>query len=152
MQMKIDTVCATTKQNEQEQNSLVERIKTFGTLELELFPLSVHEDLEKFCYYLASTLNIHLTGKQAGSLILTVHCRTLEILEQLWQDYSSGHLDSVVEECFLADETTKTNGQKGKKSEAHVDTIGLETTISKEEYLRCKNFLTEISGKLCFQV
>lgn len=136
MQMKIDTACATTKQNEQEQNSLVERIKTFGTLELELFPLSVHEDLEKFCYYLASTLNIHLTGKQAGSLILTIHCRTLEILKQLWQDYSTGHLDEVLEECFLTDETT----------------IGLATTISEEEYLRCEKFLTKISGKLCSQV
>ena len=152
MKIKVTTSGVTTKQNEQEQNSLLERITSFATLGLKLFPLSEDESLERFCYYLANTLNIHLTGKQAGSLILTVHCRTLEILEQLWQDYSSGHLDSVVEECFLADETTKTNGQRGKKSEAHVDTIGLETTISKKEYLRCKNFLTEISCKLCFQV
>ena len=136
MKIKVTTSGVTTKQNEQEQNSLLERITSFATLGLELFPLSEDESLERFCYYLANTLNIHLTGKQAGSLILTVHCRTLEILEQLWQDYSSGHLDSVVEECFLTDETT----------------IGLETTISEKEYLRCKTFLTEISGKLCSQV
>jgi len=136
MPLKVDTAGVTTKQNEQEQNSLLERITSFATLGVELFPLSEDESLKTFCHYLAKTLNIHLTGKQAGSLILTVHCRTLEILEQLWQDYSSGHLDSVVEECFLTDETT----------------IGLETTISEKEYLRCKTFLTEISGKLCSQV
>jgi len=152
VKIKVTTSGVTTKQNEQEQKSLLERITSFATLGLELFPLSEDESLEKFYHYLVKTRNILLTGKQAGSLILTVHCRTLEILEQLWQDYSSGHLDSVVEECFLSDETTKTRGQRGEKSEAHVDTIGLETTISEKEYLRCKTFLTEISGKLCSQV
>ena len=103
---------------------------------LNLFPLSEDESLERFLYYLVGTLRIHLKDKKAGSLILTVQCRTQEILEQLWQDYSSGHLHSVVEECFLTDEAA----------------IGLETTISEKEYLRCKTFLTEISGKLCSQV
>jgi len=103
---------------------------------LKLFPLTVDESLKKFCFYLTNSIHIHVTGKQAGSLILSVHCRTLEILEQLWQDYSTGHLDEVLEECFLTDETT----------------ISLETTISEKEYLRCKTFLTEISGKLCSKV
>jgi len=65
---------------------------------------------------------------------------------------SYGHLDSVVEECFLTDETTKRKDQRGKTSKAHVDAVGLETTISKKEYSSCKKFLTEISCKLCFQV
>ena len=101
---------------------------------------------------LISFLNVDLIDKREGSLILTVHCRTLENLEQLWEDYCSGDLDTVAEECFLTDATTETKGEIGEQSEDDVDTVGLETTILKEEYLRCKKILTELSGKLCKRV
>ena len=92
-----------------------------------------------------------LIDKREGSLILTIHCRTLEILERLWEDYCSGHLDTVVEECFHTDETTKTKEEMGEQREDNADTVGLETTILKEEYLRSKEFLTELSGELSSQ-
>jgi len=113
---------------------------------LEYFPLTSEKNLRKFYLHLKDSINIHLTGKKAGSLILTVHCRTLEILERLWEDYCSGHLDEVANEYFLTDETTNTKEERREKVNADVDTIGLETTILKEDYLRCKKFLTEISG------
>lgn len=110
-----------------------------AALGLDLFPLTTHQNLQKYCYYLSETLNIQLRNKKQGSLKLEVHCRTLEILEQLWEDYWSGHLDTVAEECLVTDEVKRETGQ---------DTTWLETTISKEEYLRCKTLLTEISGRL----
>ena len=125
-----------------------ERLTSFATQEMECFPLTTQQELQLFCYYLRENLDLELSDKKPGSLILTVHCRTLEILERLWEDYCSGHLDEVAEECFLTEETTKTKEERGKKSEVDVDTISLETTISREDYLRCKRFLTEISGKL----
>lgn len=128
-----------------------ERLTSFATQEMECFPLTTQQELQQFCYYLRENLDLELSQKKTGSLILTVHCRTLEILEQLWEDYCSGHLDEVAEECFLTDETTKTKEEMGEKSKADVDTISVETTISKEDYLRCKKFLTEISGKLSSQ-
>lgn len=126
-------------------------MKRHATIGLDCFPLSTLEELQRFCCYLRAQLNAEIKEKNAGSLILTVHCRTLEILEQLWKDYCSGHLDEVAEECFLTDETTKTKEEMGEKSKADVDTISVETTISKEDYMRCKKFLTEILGKLSSQ-
>jgi len=35
----------------------------------------------------------------------------------------------------------------GEQSEDDADIVGLKTTILETEYLRCKTFLTEISGK-----
>lgn len=128
-----------------------ERLTSLATQEMECFPLTTQQELQQFCYYLRQNLDLELSQKKTGSLILTVHCRTLEILEQLWKDYCSGHLDEVAEECFLTDETTKTKEEMGEKSKADVDTISAETTISKEDYMRCKKFLTEILGKLSSQ-
>ena len=110
-----------------------------AALGLELFPLTTHQNLQQYCYYLSRTLNIQLLNKKRGSLKLTVHCRTLEILERLWEDYCSGHLDTVADECLVTDEV---------KREAGVDTTWLDTTILNEDYLRCKAFLTEMSGRL----
>ena len=115
---------------------------------MECFPLTTQPELRLFCHYLRENLDLELSDKKPGSLILTVHCRTLEILERLWNDYHSGHLDEVAKEFFLREEATKTKEERGEKSEVYVDTISLETSISKEDYLRCKKFLTEISGKL----
>ena len=120
-----------------------DRFTTFATQELEFSSPTTQQELQKFCYYLRESLNLELSKEKADSLTLTVHCPTLEILERLWEDYCSGHLDKIAEDCFLTDEKTKTEEEMGKKSEAVVDTISLETDISKEDYLRCKQFLTD---------
>ena len=146
--IKIAATGVTSKKNSPEYNALRERLTSFATQEMKSFPLTTQQELQQFCYYLTENLDLELSDKKPGSLILTVHCRTLEILERLWEDYCSGHLDEVVEECFHTDETTDTKEEMGEKCEAGVDTISLETTISREDYLRCKKFLTEISGKL----
>lgn len=148
MKIKVATTAVTTKKTVQKQNALRERMRRSATLEMDMFPLTTEPDVKTFCHYLTEALGTLLSEKKPGSLTLTVHCRSLEILERVWEDYCSGHLDAVAEECFLTDETTKTKEERGKKSEADVDTIGLETIISEEDYLKCKKFLKEISGKL----
>ena len=148
MTIKIAATGVTSKKNSPEYNALRERLTSFATQEMKSFPLTTQQELQQFCYYLTENLDLELSGKTPGSLILTVHCRTLEILERLWEDYCSGHLDEVAEECFHTDETTKAKKEMGEQRGADVDSISLETTISKEDYLRCKEFLTEISGKL----
>ena len=146
--MKVACSGVTTKKTSRQQNKQQERMKRFATIEVEDFLVTTQEELQNYCSRLRLKFNVDLIDKREGSLILTVHCRTLEILEQLWEDYCSGHLDEVVEECFHTDETKDTKDEMGEKCEAGVDTISLETTISRVDYLRCKKFLTEISGKL----
>jgi len=149
--IKVATTGVTCKKTAQKQNKEEERLSHYAAVEVESFPFTTRIKLQNYCSHLRSEFNVELRHKTQGSLILTVHCRTLEILERLWEDYCLGHLDEVAEEFFLADETTKTKEEKGETSEDDADTVGLETTILREDYLRCKKFLTEISGKLSFQ-
>ena len=72
------------------------------------------------------------------SLNITVKCQTLEGLEKLWQDYSSGHLNSVAEELLVTDDIKKKLG---------VESIKLKTVITEESYLACKRYLLNKLGE-----
>ena len=108
------------------------------------FDLSSFEGLEDFYLYLCGVLSVEVKGLQRGSIKITVRCRTLEILEGLWEDYCTGHLNAVAEECFITEKV---------KDELGMETIKLATTILEDDYLACRLTLTVISGKFyCFQL
>lgn len=146
--MKVATTGVTTKKTSRQLNKQQERMRCYAKIEVEKFPLTTYVELQNYCSHLSLKCNVELRDKRQGSLILTAHCRTLEILERLWEDYCSGHLDTVAEECLLTGEIKE---EMGEKRADDADTVGLETTILKEDYLRCKKFLTELSGKLSSQ-
>ena len=47
-----------------------------------------------------------------GSLIMSLNCKTLKGLDQLWNDYLSGHLIKVAELYLMTDEIKKLNQRK----------------------------------------
>ena len=98
---------------------------------VENFPLSLH-------YYLNGVLDVIVREAIEGSLHITVECSTLDILERLWEDYCCGHLNAVHEERLLTEDI---------KKRYDVESGKLETTILENDYLACKMFLTDISGK-----
>lgn len=49
------------------------------------------EDLNCFVYYLEKVRKVSIVDARAGSLIITVESTSLEILEDLWKDYCTGH-------------------------------------------------------------
>lgn len=114
----------------------------FAKKALDSFPLTSERALNNYYSHLRGALGLQLYEKKQGSLHLRVHCRSLAILERMWNEYCSGHLNTVAEECLGTDEV---------KKEAGVDTIRLKTTILEEDYMKCRKFLTEISGKLSFR-
>ena len=89
--------------------------------------------------YLEGVLDLPVVTVQKGSLILTVECRTLEILERLWEEYCSGHLNAVAEAYLITDDLP---------DRFEVEVIKLKTTISKDDYLACKLSLMDLAGKL----
>ena len=105
------------------------------------FDLSSEEELfDLFAYrYLVGHLRLVDVSIDKGSIRITAKCRTLEILEGLWDDYCSGHLNEVAEECLITEKV---------KDELDMETITLTTTILEEDYLACKLSLREISGTL----
>ena len=76
-------------------------------------------------------MRVIITGVSDGSLVITVKCESLMILEELWTDYSSGHLGEVVQNCFVTEKILK---------ELNLAELRLKTTMDIEEYNACKMF------------
>ena len=77
-------------------------------------------------------MRVIITGVSNGSLVITVKCESLMIMEELWTDYSSGHLGEVVQNCFVTEKILK---------ELNLAELRLKTTMDIEEYNACKMFL-----------
>ena len=88
------------------------------------------EEFDRFLEY-ARALRFIIIGFSEGSLVITVKCESLMSLEELWTDYSSGHLGEVVQNCFVTEQILK---------ELNLAELRLKTTIDIEEYNVCKLF------------
>ena len=93
-------------------------------------PPKCKADRDDFMAYMEK-MKVIITGVDEGSLLITVKCDSLEILERLWEDYSSGHLGEVVQRCFVTEEIL---------AELSLAELKLQTTISEEEYVACKMY------------
>ena len=128
------------KQDPQEQSEIVNKYMAQKIGEVIIkrkFDLSSFEGLEDFYVYLHGRLSLRNIRFQKSSIKITVKCRTLEILERLWDDYCSGRLNAEAEKCLITENV---------KEELGMETIKLATTILKEDYLACKLSLMETRG------
>ena len=88
--------------------------------------------------FLKMAYTVSRVAVNKGSLIISLNCKTLKGLEQLWYDYLSGLLSKVAERYLVTDEMKmKLNQRK----------INLKTTIEEENYLNCRKVLLESSGE-----
>ena len=94
--------------------------------------------LDVLLEYLKLKLGVDVQGYRLGSLVITVSCSSLEVLEALWKDYRTGHLNEVVQVTLVRAEVLK---------ELDLREATLRTIISEEDYLSYKNFLKYRSGK-----
>ena len=88
--------------------------------------------------FLEMTYSVSRRALNKGSLIISLNCKTLKGLDQLWNDYLSGHLNKVAEWYLVTDEV---------KTELNLRKINLKTTIEEENYLKCRKVLMESSGE-----
>ena len=94
--------------------------------------LSTPEDRSGFIRYLKEVREVLVLDCQSGSLIITVECVSLKILEDLWQDYCTGNLGRVVQECLVTEDILKELG---------LSEIKLITTIDEKDYKDCQKYL-----------
>lgn len=91
--------------------------------------------LQSVLDYFKVQLGVSTVDCTVGSLIITVTCNSIQILKGLWEDYSSGHLNTVIEQILVTPDVLEKLG---------LSELKLKTTISEEEYKKCKEFfLTE---------
>ena len=96
------------------------------------------EGQNEFLWFVEDVRKVLVLDAPSGSLILTALCRSLEILEALWYDYCTGHLNDVVQK-YLA--------TKGVLKEFDLTKLKLTTTITREEYIAARKFFLQGSGE-----
>ena len=99
---------------------------------LNILNPSTPEDLNGFIQYMKEVRKVVLVDSKPGSLIITVECGSLKILEELWQDYCTGNLGRVVQECLATEDILKEHG---------LSEIKLITTIDEKDYKDCQKYL-----------
>lgn len=102
------------------------------------FVLSLGIPLELLVQYLRDNLNVDPKRHDKGSLVITVECSSLKILEGLWEDYCSGHLNAVAQETLITAEVLEKFG---------LSEIKLKTFISEKEYESGRQTFLEIKGE-----
>ena len=88
------------------------------------------DEYDYFLNYL-ERIEAVFAGSRPGSLLITVNCDSLQILERLWEDYLSGYLCEVSQRSFVTEEIL---------TEFSLAELKLKTTISEEEYKACKAY------------
>ena len=96
------------------------------------------EDLNGFVLYLEKVRKTLIVDTQSGSLIITVECSSLEILDELWDDYCSGFLNKMAQKFLATDDVLKELG---------LTEVKLTTTILEEDYRACREYLLQHSGE-----
>ncbi|XP_078356427.1 uncharacterized protein LOC144641270 [Oculina patagonica] len=145
LSLKISCASAISRNSEeQDPRQARKKVKRYmkkkGVEAVGKFDLSSDTGLYDMYVYLVGVRQLMNVSFGKGSIKITVTCRTLEILERLWDDYCSGHLNAKAEECLITEKV---------KDELDMETITLETTILEDDYLACKLSLMEIPVGAC---
>ena len=82
-------------------------------------------------------LGVDVEDYRLGSLVITVSCSSLEVLEALWKEYRTGHLNKVVQATLVTAEVLE---------KLDLSEVKLRTIISEEDYLSYKDFLIYSQG------
>ena len=93
---------------------------------------STPEEFNGFIRYMKEVREVILVDYNPGSLIITVECGSLKILEGLWKAYCTGKLGRVVQECLVTEDILKELG---------LSEIKLITTIDEKDYKDCQKYL-----------
>ena len=96
------------------------------------------EERNEFIRFLADVRKVLVLDAQSGSLILTALCRSLEILDALWYDYCTGHLNDMAQKYLVTKDILK---------EFDLTELKLTTTILREEYIVARKFFLQSSGE-----
>lgn len=98
---------------------------------------STPEEFNGFLHYMERMRKAVIVDVGTGSLIVTIECGSLEILEGLWKDYIAGCLNEMAQRFLVTEEILEELG---------LAEVKLTTTIKEEEYRACHELLTKIAG------
>ena len=96
------------------------------------------EELNGFVRFLSDVRKVLVLDAQSGSLIVTVLCSSLKVLDALWYEYCTGHLNDMAQKYLVTKDVLK---------EFDLTELKLTTTIQGEEYIAARKFFLQGSGE-----
>ena len=96
------------------------------------------EDLNGFLEYLEKVRKVLVIDATTGSLIVTVECSSLQILDELWQAYRRCDLDVMAQKFLVTEDMLEELG---------LVEVKLKTTIAKDEYNACREYFLKRVGE-----
>ena len=99
---------------------------------------SKQEERNGFIQYMEDVRKVLFLDAQTGSLIITVECGSLEILDELWDDYCTGHLNEMAQKYLVTEDILMEFG---------LVEVKLSTTIQQEEYRAAREYFMQGSGE-----
>ena len=99
---------------------------------------STPDEFNDFIQYMEKVRKVVIVDVKTGSLIVTVACSSLEIIDELWEDYRTGHLNEMAQKFLATEEILVEFGLAELK---------ITTTINEEEYKACRELFLNPSSR-----
>ena len=113
-----------------------ETVLKITNMYLDQIKPSTKKAFDDFKVYLTEIRGLLVKKVEEGSLLITVRCKSLQVLEDLWTDYTSGHLNEVVQTYLVTEHVLNDFG---------LSELKLTTTIREDDYKACKQIL-QVAG------
>ena len=99
---------------------------------------STPDEFNDFIQYMEKVRKVVIVDVKTGSLIVTVECSSLKIIDELWEDYRTGHLNEMAQKFLATEEILVEFGLAELK---------ITTTIKEEEYKACRELFLNPSSR-----
>lgn len=90
-----------------------------------------------FLKYLTEVRKVLVLDAKTGSLIFTLECVSLQILDELWKDYKTGYLDKVAQVYLVTNDILEEFG---------LSSFEVMSNIKEEDYSVCRQQLATKEG------
>lgn len=109
-----------------------ERLNRIADKCLSSFDVSTPDGRNGFVEYMERVHRAVIVRVQEGSLLVTVKCSSLQILDEIWEDYCSGHLNEVAQKFLITEDILNGFGPIEVK---------LATVIVEDDYKACREYI-----------
>lgn len=91
-----------------------------------------------FLRYMKNERKVSVVNIKEGSIIFTLECRSLQSLDELWEDFSTGQLTEVAQVHLVTEDILK---------QFSLSSLNLTANIKEEDYRDCRQRLAAIEGE-----
>ena len=114
-----------------------EILNSVADLYLRTVKPSNRKELNEFIDYMEKFRNVIVADVKIGSLIFTLVCGSVQILDELWKDYRTGHLNEVAQSYLVTNDILEEFG---------LSSLKLTSNIKEEDYRACRQRLATSEG------